>query len=664
MSSNFGKKVEIIDKRISDLANGFARTSNILKNEIEKERSLSDKEMNVVSKNVEEKLKDRLVVMSTNFEKRNEIIDKKISDLAIGFARTANSLKNEIEKEHTLSDKELNVVSKSVEERMKGNLGAISSNFQKKDEMLDKKISDLASGFARTANTLRNEIEKERSLSDKELNIVSKNVEERLRGNLGVLSSSLEKKTEILDKKISDLANGFVRTANTLRNEIEKERSLSDKELNVVSKNVEEKLKDKLTAVSSGFDKKIGIIDRNMESMAGSFAKTTNSLKNEIEKDKTFSDRELNVVSKNVEDRVRNHLGLFASSFDEKLKSVYDDMNLLKKEIGSVGEILDRRIDKGEGKRQQEMERMLREFMAVRGKAESDLKSLNKEIELFSGKGEAVKKEIIGSSLREFEKMTKSNELKLSEFRSNVNRVMDGFRTEMEKIKSASEKHVTGLSSKNEEAVRKRMTELMTDFNNKFAIVNRMLEGFRGEVEKEKTKMDRMVSSAALEIDSRLKKRIVEISGLVEGKLKDVYSDMGDLKKEESAADVAITRKIEQADGRRQQEIDRMAKEIMVLKGEMSEKTRDIDKEISRFVKMREEIAKEMADFSIVTKKDLEKSVNAILSQFEAKASEMNKRMEIKLRKVYEDVKKVSSEKSVSKQEQETLDRLLRKVEK
>jgi hypothetical protein len=620
--------------------------------------------MNVVSKNVEEKLKDRLVVMSTNFEKRNEIIDKKISDLAIGFARTANSLKNEIEKEHTLSDKELNVVSKSVEERMKGNLGAISSNFQKKDEMLDKKISDLASGFARTANTLRNEIEKERSLSDKELNIVSKNVEERLRGNLGVLSSSLEKKTEILDKKISDLANGFVRTANTLRNEIEKERSLSDKELNVVSKNVEEKLKDKLTAVSSGFDKKIGIIDRNMESMAGSFAKTTNSLKNEIEKDKTFSDRELNVVSKNVEDRVRNHLGLFASSFDEKLKSVYDDMNLLKKEIGSVGEILDRRIDKGEGKRQQEMERMLREFMAVRGKAESDLKSLNKEIELFSGKGEAVKKEIISSSLREFEKMTKSNELKLSEFRSNVNRVMDGFRTEMEKIKSASEKHVTGLSSKNEEAVRKRMTELMTDFNNKFAIVNRMLEGFRGEVEKEKTKMDRMVSSAALEIDSRLKKRIVEISGLVEGKLKDVYSDMGDLKKEESAADVAITRKIEQADGRRQQEIDRMAKEIMVLKGEMSEKTRDIDKEISRFVKMREEIAKEMADFSIVTKKDLEKSVNAILSQFEAKASEMNKRMEIKLRKVYEDVKKVSSEKSVSKQEQETLDRLLRKVEK
>ncbi len=456
------------------------------------------------------------------------------------------------------------------------------------------------------------------------------------------MKAFLEEMRKSNNDDISKMKTEVGKAIGLIQSDVEKKDTKNERYIGKLISNIQLGLDEKLKDMTSSYERRAKEIEGRITDMGGEFGKVIEGVKKERNAHDEKNIQHLDAIRRALEKELKVNNKELADDFSKKMFSVQGDLNITKKVIENLSGIMEKKIDESDKARKDDVDKVVKEFLVVKGQAEESLKQIGKEIERFAERGEEIKKEIVNDTLKEVDKWLKMNEKGSLDFENRVKKTIEIMRNEIERGKTSSDKSIedsfekmkVDFSEKIEEArqsIGKRVLMIANGVEKDMTKTNKMLEGFRKELSEEEIVKGKDLQEAFGRIKDNIRERFDEMKTEEEEKMDDFGKQIDMIAGNLSGLTVSIDKRIEKGEIERRNDVDKVVKEFLVVKGQAEESLKQIGKEIERFEKKGEKI-----------KNDIVKSV---INQFDDKVGEMVFKVDSKLSSV--DKKMESADKIV-----------------
>jgi DNA repair exonuclease SbcCD ATPase subunit len=531
------------------------------------------------------------------------------------FERYANALRNDMEKIDIKKAKELgDALARTTEE-----LNASKADFARSLVSLEKEIEKL-------------DVKKSKEMS-KSIDLLSANIEERLGG----MSTDLDKRLLAAE---SDL--------NKFRIELEKTLGKAKVET-----------RDFIASKSSEFDSLLADLREKMnvemKKSAAEWNDNLGSLRSDLINTKIGVESLIGAINKKVEmgeerreKRLDTGLASMQAASAKKIESaageIYAHVNDLGANIDETRADFAKRLesvrkatDLGEVRRKKEIDKILKEFMFVKGQVDGKIKEVASEIGKLSMSSETIRRQAIKESLAGvqekskaiFDSMEKKFEVvenglidKVASIESDFDEFGAGFRGTISSLKAEMDEKIEALRSEFGKMEVSRDKEasvfaksVQKDVDVRLAALAGKLDNKLSKAEDELTSMSKTVDNFTVDLSEKFESIIQTKTKEFEKMVKSLVSDLKSMERSVNAAIGDFKGEMEKRETQKKSEIERMLREFVTAKGRADEKMLQIDKKMSEFSEVRKEMKKEIYRDSLAGVQERVKDIVAGLEE-------------------------------------------------
>jgi len=602
--------------------------------EIKKAQAEIAKRISTVQTFGSEELADKVEEIKAKFGEDTRKIEDEFGILRLGvssaienfkkeFERQANALRNEMEKVDIKKAKELgDALARTTEE-----LNKTKADFAKSIVSIEKEIENL-------------DVEKTRELS-KSIEVSSANLERKFAD----LSSDIEKRIISAESDLNGFRIELEKTLGKAKVETRDFVASKSKEFDSLLAELKEKMNAQVQASVTEWNKNLGSLRSDLI-----------DTKKEVETLIGVINRKVEIGEERREKKLDASLAAIQTSLSKKIETATDEIyghvddingnvDGAKEAFTKKVEMLSRMVENSETRRKKDIEKIIREFMAVKGQVDEKIKEVSGGIERFSKTADILHRQIVKDSLAGvqdrmkviFEEMEKKFETvenglidKIASMESDFDEFDAGFQGTLASLRAETDKKIDSLKKEFERRDVSRDKEagafsktLQKNIDGSFAALSGKLDNRIKAAEGEITSLSKTVDNFTVDLNERFDSIIQTKTKEFEKTVKSLVADMKSMEKDVNHAISEFKSDIEKREMQKKGEVDRVLKEFIAAKGKIDEKMLQIDKRISVFSEIRKELKKEIYKESLSGVQERVKDIVAGLEErFEASRDE------------------------------------------
>jgi len=589
----------------------------VLKGDVEKLIGVVNRKVEMGEERREKKLESSLNYINLQVTKKLEEEFEKIYGQIDEIAHNLDELKDEISKKEVKN-----------EEKRKVELNKIIKDFALVKGEVDEKVREISSlimKFSKISETLRQQILKEslQGVDDKVKAIISE-----MEKKLEIVENGIVDKVAAMESEFDELKENFIVNVNRLKTDYEKKIDILRKQMEnfEIKRNKENEILAK--SVQKDIDARFSGIESNMQKYIEEMRIKIETIRKEVDNFAASLKQRFDVVIETKSKTFENMVASFVNEIKEKERGMNLAINEFKKEINQA-----------ELQKRKEIEKSLKEFIAKRGEIEEKLKQIDKKLDEFSQMRKDLKKEIYVESV--------------SGVNERVKEIVEGIEEKFETSKEENEKKISELIND----VDVKIKEVESEFNAIKKEVEVSINKLRRDVDKitlkKSDEIDAIAEKLKADVEGRMKFTFFDIIKNIEAMKSEVYSIKTDfekrlslLKKEIEEGEAKRSEKIEKLkqntemvlgdiqnkfqieEKGRWKEIHKGLKELMLVKGEINRRLKEIDDEIKKIYEIKDSLKNEITKETNIL---VESKLASFMKEEKGDMSELKKSLKTEL---------------------------------
>jgi chromosome segregation ATPase len=544
----------------------------VLKGDVEKLIGVVNRKVEMGEERREKKLESSLNYINLQVTKKLEEEFEKIYGQIDEIAHNLDELKDEISKKEVKN-----------EEKRKVELNKIIKDFALVKGEVDEKVREISSlimKFSKISETLRQQILKEslQGVDDKVKAIISE-----MENKLEIVENGIVDKVAAMESEFDELKENFIVNVNRLKTDYEKKIDILRKQMEnfEIKRNKENEILAK--SVQKDIDARFSGIESNMQKYIEEMRIKIETIRKEVDNIAASLKQRFDVVIETKSKTFENMVASFVNEIKEKERGMNLAINEFKKEINQA-----------ELQKRKEIEKSLKEFIAKRGEIEEKLKQIDKKLDEFSQMRKELKKEIYVESVsgvnervkeivegieEKFETSKEENEKKISELINDVDVKIKEVEVSINKLRRDVDKITLKKSDEIDAIAEKLKADVEGRMKFTFSDIIKNIEAMKSEVYSIKTDFEKRLSLLKKEIEEGEAKRSEKIEKLKQN----TEMVLGD-----------IQNKFQIEEKGRWKEIHKGLKELMLVKGEINRRLKEIDDEIKKVYEIKDSLKNEI----------------------------------------------------------------------
>ena len=684
-----------LDKTKAD----FAKSMVYMEKKIESLDIKKSKEMSKSLEMLSAGLEERFASLSEDLQKKVVDAQSDLNRFRIELEKTLGKAKVDTRDFVASKSKEFDALLAELTKKM--NVQTEATAFQ-----WNKSLGILRSELLET----KKEMEQLISLVDRKIEAGEERREKTLASSLVQFNAFLTKRLETETAQIYARMDDMGGSIDQVKEDVDKKTMDAEKELGKFKIDLEKTLgrakvetRDFTAAKTKEFDALITQmktkVDKQVQDSAAAWDANLGALRTELLTSKKEAEKLIGTIDRKVElgeERREKKLEAgFASMqalMTKKVEAEIDTLNAQiddisrnvdnnKAELSKTVDLLGKAFDKSEIKRQKDIDKVIKEFMVVKGEVDEKISETSLELDKFSKMADTLRKQIVKESLAGVHEKTQAI---FEEMEKKFELVEDGLvdkiaslESDFDEFNASFQATVTNLKTETD----KKIEFLRKEFDKRDAVKDREAAAYSKTLQKDvegrfasfEGKTDNRLKAAEDEITSLMKATdnfTVDLSekfdSIIQAKTKEfgkeVKSLVLDMKAMEKGVGLVISTfksDVEKSEVKKAKEIDRMLKEFIAAKGKIDEKLEDVDKRIAEFSLIKKELKKEIYTESLSGVQERVKDIVAGIDErfvaskdeMENKLSELMKGTDVRMREAEANLAsfRVELEKTVGK---------------
>jgi chromosome segregation ATPase len=607
--------------------------------EMKKSHAEISKRISTVQTFGSEELGEKVEEIKAKFGEDVRKIGDQFSVLKLGVASSIDNFKKEFERQ--------------------GN--ALRNEMEKVDIKKAKELSDALANT--TAELNRTKADFARSIIAVEKSVESLDVRKTKETTkaLEMLSANLEERfanlSDDLQKKVIDAQGDLNRFRIELEKTLGKAKADTRDFVDTKSKEFDSLLAELREKMNGQMQTSVGEWDKNLGALRSELVAS----KKEVEKLIGTINRKVEIGEERREKKIQSGFASMQALANKKIEAEIDQINGqiddvarnaedAKSELNKSIELLRKAFDTGEIKRQKDIDKIIKEFMVVKGEVDEKINEVSLEIGKFSKMAEALRRQVLKESLDGVHEKTKAifGEMekkfetvedglidKIASLESDFDEFNAGFQATVSSLKAETDKKIDFLKKEfdKRDAARDREAAafsktLQKGIDVKFSATEGKMENRLNAAEDEITSLTKAIDNFTVELSEKFDSIIQAKTREFGKEVKTLVADMKAMEKGINLVISAFKSDIEKSELKKRTEIDRMLKEFVAAKGKIDEKMEQVDKRIAEFSQIRKELKKEIYNESLSGVQERVKDIVAgIEERFDASRDEMESKI-------------------------------------
>ncbi|MBN2042638.1 MAG: hypothetical protein JW754_02425, partial [Candidatus Aenigmarchaeota archaeon] len=164
-----------------------------------------------------------------------------------------------------------------------------------------------------------------------------------------------------------------------IQTDVEKKDSKNERYINKLVSDVHVSLDEKLKEMSSVQESRSRDIEEKLVETGDRFGKIIERIKSGMSKAEETENQKLDITYKKMEKELKLAAKEMAEELGGKISSVREDLNTTKKFIETLSGAIGKKIQESDDARKGEVDKVVKEFLVVKGQAEESLREIGKE---------------------------------------------------------------------------------------------------------------------------------------------------------------------------------------------------------------------------------------------------------------------------------------------
>jgi len=607
----------------------------------EMKKSLSDisKRISKVQSFGSEELADKVEEIKAKFGEDTRKIEDQFSVLKIGVSNTIENFKKEFERQANALRNEMEKVDIKKSKELGDSLAKVT-------EELDKTKVEFSKSIVSMEKTVEKFDIKKTKEMEKSLEMLSANLKERFAN----LSVDLDKRVMTAEGELNRFRIELEKTLGKAKVETRDFLAAKSKEFDSLLDQVKEKTNAEIQASVAEWDKNLGSLRSELITTKKEVEKLIGTINRKVEIGEERRERKIDSSFASIQTSLSKKIETSMDEFYGRLDAIEGEIENLGTSLAKTTESTRKSLDLTETKRDEQISKLLKEFMVIKGAVDEKIKEASDEIDRFSKTSEAMRKQItkeslagvkeevksiIGEMEKKFEVVEDGLIDKISSIESDVDELSTNFQGLVNSVKADTEKRIETLRKELERAQLKNIKEsdeftksIQKTVDGKFSAMSGKIDVRIRQIEGEATSVRKDVDNFTVDLSQKFDSIISGKTKEFEKSVKSLLAEMKSVEKEVNLTIGEFKKEIQKTETEKRMEIESRLKEFAAERGKIEEKMRQIDIKISEFSKLRKELKNEVYKESVSGVNERVKDiVGGIEERFENSREDMESRI-------------------------------------
>ncbi len=638
-AKELGDALAQVAEELNKTKTDFSKSMVMLEKSVEKLDMKKTKEMDTTLTTLSSSLDERFGNLAADVEKRVEQAESELKGFRVDLEKTLGKTKLEARDFMDVKAKEFDSLLQELKAKMNEQLKVSSEQWSKNLGTLRTDLIVTKKEVEKLIATINRKVELGEERREKKLEAgfahmnasVAKRLDdetEQIYGQLGDITGSIEDLKANLDKKVMDTEKEMARFKVELEKTLGKAKvdtrdfvASKAKEFDAVLAGMKAKVDDQVAASASVWDKNLGALRSDLVSTQEEVEKLIGSINRKVELGEERREKKLDAATLAIQTSLSKKIDAAADEIYAKVDDIDGNVDAFKEGTTKTIDSLRKAIDLGEVKRKEDIDKIIKNFMVVKGEVDEKIREVSAGLDKFSKTSEVLRRQITKESLagvqervkaiiaeleKKFEVVEDGIIDKIATLESDVDELNAGFqgiansvkteterkldflRKEFEKRDIARDKGVDSFAKTLQKTVDAKFDSLITKMDARLKETEDETNSVRKDVDSFTVdlseKFDSIISSKSKNFEKMMEALVTQTKAIQ----KDVNLTINDFKKE-----------VERSDIHKKAEIERFLKEFVVERGRIEEKIKQVDAKLSEFSAMRKELKKEIYNESL-----------------------------------------------------------------